>query len=198
MKMLLSDDFDLELTTSAEKGLDILREKSPDLVLCDVMMPGMDGYAFARTIKHDPALKHIPIILVTARSGAEMLAEGIQAGADDYISKPFDSVELKARIRSLLRMRQVESELALANRNLKMRTSDLVDQQRSLFLSTIKSLVSAIDAKDEYTRHHSARVTEFALKIARVDELHRERAQRSRTRRAPSRHRQDRHSRDRS
>jgi putative two-component system response regulator len=60
----------------------------------------------------------------------------------------------------------VESELALVNRNLKARTSDLVDQQRSLFLSTVKSLVSAIDAKDEYTRHHSTRVTEFTLKIA--------------------------------
>ena len=97
-----------------------------------------------------------------------MISEGIQAGADDYISKPFDSVELKARIKALLRIREVESELALVNRNLKMRTSDLVEQQRSLFLSTVKSLVSAIDAKDEYTRHHSTRVTEFTLKIART------------------------------
>jgi putative nucleotidyltransferase with HDIG domain len=168
MKMLLSDEFDLELSTSAEKGLTIVREKSPDLVLCDVMMPGMDGHAFAKAVKADETLKHIPVILVTARTGAEMLAQGIQAGADDYISKPFDSVELKARIRSLLRIRQVESELALVNRNLKVRTSDLVDQQHSLFLSTVKSLVSAIDAKDEYTRHHSTRVTEFTLKIARA------------------------------
>ena len=168
MKMLLADEFDIELTTSAERGLTILRDKNPDLVLCDVMMPGMDGYAFAKAVKADEALKHIPVMLVTARTGAEMLAEGIKAGADDYISKPFDSVELKARIRSLLRIRQVESELALLNRNLKMRTSDLVDQQRSLFLSTVKSLVTAIDAKDEYTRHHSTRVTEFTLKIART------------------------------
>ena len=166
MKMLLSDEFDLELMTSAEQGLRFVRDKAPDLVLCDVMMPGMDGHAFAKTIKADEATRHIPIILVTARSGAEMLAEGIKAGADDYISKPFDSTELKARIRGLLRMRQMESELALANRNLRMRTSDLVDQQRSLFLSTVKSLASAIDAKDEYTRHHSTRVTDFSLKIA--------------------------------
>lgn len=167
MKMLLSDEFDLELTTSAEKGLNILQEKNPDLVLCDVMMPGMDGHTFCKKVKSHDDFKHIPVILVTARSGSEMIAEGIDAGADDYISKPFDSVELKARIRSLLRIRQIESELALANQNLKMRTSDLVEQQRSLFLSTVKSLVSAIDAKDEYTRHHSARVTDFTLKIAR-------------------------------
>jgi response regulator RpfG family c-di-GMP phosphodiesterase/signal transduction histidine kinase len=166
MKMLLADEFDLELMTSAEQGLKFLRDKNPDLVLCDVMMPGMDGHAFSRAVKADDALKHIPIILVTARTGAEMLNEGLEAGADDYISKPFDSTELKARIRALLRLRQAESELALVNRNLRMRTSDLVEQQRSLFLSTVKSLASAIDAKDEYTRHHSTRVTDFTLKIA--------------------------------
>ncbi|HPW17228.1 MAG TPA: ATP-binding protein [Candidatus Aminicenantes bacterium] len=166
MKMLLADEFDLELATSAEQGLRLVRDKGPDLILCDVMMPGMDGHAFSKAVKSDEATKHIPIILVTARSGAEMLAEGIKAGADDYISKPFDSTELKARIRALLRLRQVEAELALANRNLRMRTSDLVEQQRSLFLSTVKSLASAIDAKDEYTRHHSTRVTDFSLKIA--------------------------------
>jgi len=166
MKMLLSDEFDLELVTSAEKGLKFVRAKNPDLVLCDVMMPGMDGHAFSRTIKADEALKHIPIILVTARTGAEMINEGLQAGADDYISKPFDSTELKARIRSQLRLRQMESEMALMNKNLRVRTSDLVEQQRSLFLSTVKSLASAIDAKDEYTRHHSTRVTDFSLKLA--------------------------------
>lgn len=167
MKMLLADEFDLELTTSAEHGLTLLHDKHPDLILCDVMMPGMDGHTFSRKVKSSEHTKHIPILLVTAQSGADMLSEGIEAGADDYIAKPFDSTELKARIRSLLRMRDIESELALANRNLKMRTTDLMKQQHSLYLSTVKSLASAIDAKDEYTRHHSARVTEFSLKIAK-------------------------------
>jgi putative nucleotidyltransferase with HDIG domain len=127
----------------------------------------MDGYAFCREVKSDESLKHTPVILVTARSGAELLAEGIESGADDYIAKPFNAIELKARIRALLRMRQVESELALANRNLKMRTSDLIDRQRALFISMVKSLVSALEAKDIYTRHHSTRVTEISLRIAR-------------------------------
>ncbi|MBM3293189.1 MAG: response regulator [Candidatus Aminicenantes bacterium] len=167
MKLLLQDGFDLDFALSGREGLQILRDRGSDLVLSDIMMPEMDGYALCREIKADESLRHTPVILVTARSGAEMLAEGIESGADDYIAKPFNAVELKARIRALLRMRQVEAELALANRNLKMRTSDLVDRQRALFISMVKSLVSALEAKDVYTRHHSARVTEISLKIAR-------------------------------
>ena len=171
MKMLLSDEFDLILCLSAEEGLSILKQELPDLVLVDVQMPGMDGFTFANKIKGDESTKHIPIIMVTARTGAEMLSAGLKSGADDYISKPFDSIELKARIHSLLRIRDVEAELALTNRNLNKRASDLVERQHSLYLSTVKSLASAIDAKDEYTRHHSTRVTEFTLKIAKSMKL---------------------------
>jgi len=166
MKLLLGVEFDLEFSTSAQEGLRLMREQNPDLVLCDVMMPGMDGHTFCRQVKSEEALKHTPVILVTARSGAEMLAAGIESGADDYLVKPFNSTELKARVRALLRIRRVEAELSLANRNLKMRTGDLVERQRSLFIAMVKSLVSALEAKDEYTRHHSTRVTEFTLKIA--------------------------------
>jgi response regulator RpfG family c-di-GMP phosphodiesterase/signal transduction histidine kinase len=166
MKLLLASEFDLHLAASGEEGLTLVREKMPDLVISDVMMPGMDGQQLCRRIKEDEALKHIPVILVTARSGSEMLSQGMEAGADDYLPKPFDSVELKARIRSLLRMRRAEADLALVNRNLKMRTSDLVERQRSLFLAMVRSLVSALEAKDKYTRDHSSRVTEFCLAIA--------------------------------
>ncbi|MHB8054231.1 MAG: HD domain-containing phosphohydrolase [Candidatus Aminicenantales bacterium] len=167
MHLLLNDEFDLDFATSGDEGLRLLREHASDLVLSDVMMPGMDGHEICRRIKAEENTKHTPVLLVTARSASEMLAAGMESGADDYIVKPFNAVELKARIRSHLRMRQVEAELALANRNLKMRTNDLVERQRTLFISMVKSLVSALEAKDFYTRHHAARVTEFTLKIAR-------------------------------
>jgi response regulator RpfG family c-di-GMP phosphodiesterase/signal transduction histidine kinase len=167
MKLLLENEFDLTFSTSALEGLALLREQSPDLVLCDLMMPGMDGQQFCRAVKGDDILKHTPVILVTARSGSDLMAEGIESGADDYVTKPFSGTELKARIQALLRIRSVEAELSLANRNLKMRTSDLVERQKTLFIAMVKSLVSALDAKDIYTRHHSTRVTEYTLKIAR-------------------------------
>ena len=167
MKLLLEGEYDLDFAASGEEGLVQMRKNMPDLAVSDVMMPGMDGHAFCRKVKADPGLKHIPVMLVTARTGAEMLVEGLEAGADDYIAKPFDSTELRARIRSLLRMRKAEADLALVNQNLKARTQDLVERQRMLFLAMVKSLVSALEAKDKYTRDHSTRVTEITLSIAR-------------------------------
>ncbi|MBN2159008.1 MAG: response regulator [Spirochaetes bacterium] len=167
MHFLLNDEFDLLLCRSGKEGLAFLREHNPDLIVCDVMMPEMDGYTFCREVKNDQNYKHIPIILVTARAGSEMLVQGIDSGANDYVAKPFDAAELKARIRSLLRTRNVEEALALANYNLKIRTDDLVDRQRSLLHSTVKSLVSTIEAKDNYTKDHSFRVSRYSLAIAR-------------------------------
>ncbi len=108
-------------------------------------------------VKEDESrLKHIPVILVTARSGSDMLNEGIEAGADDYIAKPFDSVELKARIRSLLRMRRGRGRAGPGQpATSRCAPPDLVERQRSLFLAMVKSLVSALEAKDKYTRDHS-------------------------------------------
>ncbi len=166
MHFLLHDEFDLILCSSGQKGLDLLRENIPDLVICDVMMPEMDGYSFCREVKADPSFKHIPIILVTARAGSEMLVTGIDSGANDYLAKPFDVDELKARVRSLLRTRTVEEALALANHNLKIRTDDLMDRQRTLLLAMVKSLVSTIEAKDNYTKDHSLRVSRYSLAIA--------------------------------
>jgi putative nucleotidyltransferase with HDIG domain len=167
MHFLLTDEFDLLLCSSGRKGMALLRENMPDLVICDVMMPEMDGYSFCREVKADPSFKHIPIMLVTARAGSEMLVAGIDSGANDYLAKPFDVDELKARVRSLLRTRTIEEALALANHNLKIRTDDLMDRQRTLLLAMVKSLVSTIEAKDNYTKDHSLRVSRYSMAIAR-------------------------------
>ncbi|MCK7527538.1 MAG: ATP-binding protein [Ignavibacteriales bacterium] len=168
--------------------------KNPDLVLSDVMMPGMDGHALlpdgSRPTKR---IKHIPVILVTARTRRPRCSADGHRGRGRRLHHPSRStpIELKARIRSHLRMRQVEAELALmANRNLKMRTDDLVERQRTLFISMVKSLVSALEAKDfEYTRHHSTRVTEFSLRDRPPYGLRRAGAGRPRAGRPPPRRR---------
>jgi CheY-like chemotaxis protein len=87
-------------------GLDKARALTPDLILSDVMMPEMDGNALCRAVKQDPELDFIPVILLTAKVGSEAKLEGLEGGADDYLTKPFNMAELKTRIANLIALRQ--------------------------------------------------------------------------------------------
>jgi two-component system, cell cycle response regulator len=100
------------------RALAIVRESAPDLILLDVMLPDIDGYEIARRIKGDPALPFIPIILVTARDSTEDKVLGLDAGADDYLTKPINFPELEARVRSMLRIKRLQDELEEKNREL--------------------------------------------------------------------------------
>jgi signal transduction histidine kinase len=92
-------------------GLASARQATPDLIVADVMMPVMDGYELCRRLRADPSLGAVPVILVTARAGAEAVVEGLEVGADDYVVKPFALRELEARIAAQLRARETERQL---------------------------------------------------------------------------------------
>src|SRR5690606_20235386 len=91
-----------------EEALERVHEHPPDLILLDVMLPGIDGYEVARRIKGDAALPFIPIILVTVRDTTRDKVAGLDAGADDYLTKPIDFPELEARVRSTLRIKRLQ------------------------------------------------------------------------------------------
>lgn len=106
---------------AARDGLEALRTvdaSPPDLILLDVMMPSVDGNEVARRIKRNPALPFIPIIMQTALDSTESKVEGLEAGADDYITKPIEFAELKARVRSMLRIKRLQEELEERERQL--------------------------------------------------------------------------------
>ncbi len=105
----------VELAASGAEGLRLAREHKPDLVLLDVVMPDLDGFAVCRWLKMNAATKHIPVIMLTVRAEVADRVEGLQLGADDYLAKPFQDAELEARIFAALRVKNAHSELLERN-----------------------------------------------------------------------------------
>ncbi len=102
-RSLRSDEFRVSLAHSGVEGLKSARRRPPDLVILDIIMPGLDGYAVCREMRADPLLAHVPILFLTAKIKDEDRIAGFQAGADDYLTKPFNIDELILRIRAILR-----------------------------------------------------------------------------------------------
>ena len=108
----LASDYRIEMAENGLDGLEAARRKRPDLVVSDIMMPKMDGYEFCRQIRKDPLLSKVPVILATSKSGGQAVAEGLEVGANDYLAKPFEIRELKARVAAQLRTRNLERSLS--------------------------------------------------------------------------------------
>lgn len=102
--ILDNEGYEIDLVSDGIKALQQIEQSPPDLILLDVMMPGIDGYEVTRRIRKNPAISYIPILLITAFHQSSVV-EGLDAGADDFIRKPFDTDELLARVRSLLRLK---------------------------------------------------------------------------------------------
>jgi adenylate cyclase len=115
-----------------EAGLAHARELEPDLVLLDVMMPKLDGISVLKQLKQDVALRFVPVILVTAKSDTRDVVNGLEAGGDDYLTKPFEHAALVARVRSLLRIKELHDTVQLQAEQLKEQTAQLSSWNRLL------------------------------------------------------------------
>jgi len=147
---LLAKDYVVRTALDGADGLAIARGEKPDLVLTDVMMPRLDGFGLLAELRADPTTMHIPVVMLSARSGDEAASEGLEAGADDYLVKPFSARELHARVRANLeldRVRRVVTELH--------RSQALLDQAEALAQLGSWELEVAtrrVVASDEYVR----------------------------------------------
>jgi adenylate cyclase len=117
---------------SGAQALSVIEREGPDLVLLDVMMPGMSGYDVCRAIRANPATALLPVVMVTALDPGEERVKGLDAGADDFLTKPIHQAELLARVRSLLRIKSLWDELADLNRTLEQRVTTQVTQLERL------------------------------------------------------------------
>lgn len=155
---LLKDGYEVIVANNGVEALEQVKNQKPDLVLLDIMMPELDGYEVCKTLKNDPEYRFIPIIMLTALHDIKDKVKGIEAGADDFISKPFNHLELMTRVKSLLRIKYLHD--------------DLEDMENIIY-----TLTTAVEAKDKYTRGHSERVSKYAeglakyLKLSKADQI---------------------------
>src|SRR5437879_13433035 len=136
-------DCDVRLAADGASALEQIQQEPPDLVLLDVQMPGMDGYEVCRRIKAGPGGRLLPVVMITALNQTDDRVRALESGADDFMAKPVERVELVARVRSALRLKALYNTLERAD--------------QALF-----SLAAAVEAKDSLTEKHTQRVAESA------------------------------------
>ena len=161
--------YQIEMARNGVEALAKAHELLPDVILLDVMMPGMDGFEVCRRIRSDTSLAEIPIILLTALDDRKSLLVGLESGADDYITKPYDRYELRARLLGITRLNRYRKLL-----DERAHIEQAHVQLLSAYDATIEGWSRAMDLRDKETEGHTLRVTELSEKLARmagVDEI---------------------------
>ena len=158
----LSSYYKVIQAADGRAGLLQARLLKPDLIISDIMMPVMDGYEFCRHLKDDDDMRYIPLIFLTAKASDDMLVEGLESGADDYIAKPFNSKELLARTRNLITLRQQANDLKTLNSALEKKLQDQLEtliktKRLSSYFSAglLQRILSSGDAEELVTERRN-------------------------------------------
>src|SRR3954452_9288817 len=146
--LLASRGYCVFTAMTADEAWPTIRAHHPDLVLLDVIMPGRSGYELCRELKENPATRLIPVVMITGLSDRADRVRGIEAGADDFLSKPLYPEELYARVKSLLKLKHFTDELENAE-------------------AVLFSLALGVEARDSYTGGHCARLAHYASELGR-------------------------------
>jgi putative two-component system response regulator len=161
--LLLSEPYDLSFATNGVEGISMAVALHPDVILLDVMMPKMDGFEVCRQIRSIPEIAEAPIILVTSLDDYDSRIMGLRAGADDFINKPYNSMELFARLQTILRLNRYR-RIAEQQSELKALNEELL----IAYNKTIEGWSQALDLRDKETEGHTQRVTNLAIKFAKA------------------------------
>jgi putative two-component system response regulator len=160
---LLCMDYQLYFAENGVDGLAMAMDVQPDVILLDVMMPLMDGFEVCQKIRANDFLLEVPIIMITALDDRESRLQGLRAGVDDFLTKPFDSLELLARLQTITRLNRYRHIVEQRNELEKLHNDLLVSYNQ-----TIEGWSKALDLRDRETEGHTLRVTETCITLARA------------------------------
>ncbi len=176
--LLVPLGYEVTLAEDGKEALEKVKEKAPDVILLDIMMPIMDGFEVARQLKGKEETKSIPIVMVTALSEVEDRIKALEAGANDFLTKPVDMAELRATVSSQMQVKayhdhmrdyQKELEAEVAKRTKQLR--EALEKIKIASLDTIYRLSRAAEYKDEDTGAHIKRMSHFSVAVAKQMKL---------------------------
>ena len=164
---ILRGDYRFGIAKNGAKALAYLDKTKPDLILLDVMMPEIDGFEVCAKIKADPILKNVEVIFITALSDAKYIARGFEIGAVDYITKPFKSAEVKARVQTHMSLKKMKETLSDQNIILEDQVKHKTAELQEMFNATVGGMALMAESRDPYTAGHQHRVARYASDIAK-------------------------------
>ncbi len=161
--LLSAENYEMHFAENGEDGIAKAVEVQPDIILLDVMMPGLNGFETCRKIRSMSVLAEVPILLVTALDDRESRMTGLKAGADDFITKPYDIFELQVRIKNMTRLNRYRM-LTEQREEMQILHLELV----TAYDKTIEGWSRALDLRDKETEGHTLRVTEMTIRLAQA------------------------------
>jgi putative two-component system response regulator len=169
---LLGEDCRVKLANSGARALSLALRDPPDLVLLDVMMPGMDGYEVCRHLKAEPATRDVPVIFLSAMTQPEDETRGFEAGAADFIHKPISPPIVRARVRTHLEVKAWRDSMHRRNAGLQAQLAERMSQVEQLRDATLHVMVSLAEFRDEDTGNHIKRTQEYVRVLAQYLRAH--------------------------
>jgi putative two-component system response regulator len=163
----LKGDYTFGVAKNGYKALEYLENNKPDLILLDVMMPGIDGFEVCARLKKIPRLMDVEVIFITALSDAKYITQGFELGAVDYITKPFKASEVRARVQTHMTLKKMRETLNRHNVDLEDQIQKKTALLREIFNATVEAMALMAESRDPYTAGHQHNVAQFGTAIAR-------------------------------
>ncbi|QKE40579.1 MAG: response regulator [Ferrovum myxofaciens] len=165
--LLQGEGLETALAENGQQALESVKSFKPQLILLDLMMPGMTGFEVVKKLKMDPDTQSIPIILVSSLEDRASRLQGLKAGAEEFLTKPIDHTDLQIRVRNLLQLKKFNEFLENHNQILETKVQERTNALRESFVESIFTLIRAAEFRDDETGDHVKRISYYSHELAK-------------------------------